>query len=112
MTRTPLPQRRRHSVVKLEHGGTDYNVGYGLDAEGVVREVFADTKRWGTDLHALLSDACILISLLAQNGYTFAQIAASLHENKPEGIERGVPASIIGAIAREGALVEEENRRA
>jgi hypothetical protein len=84
----------------MEFGGSHFYLGFGRDEHGVVREVFADGKRWGSDRTAEIHDACLLLSMLSQYGPTFAQIAASLGENRPEGATTGSPASIIGAIAR------------
>jgi hypothetical protein len=104
VSRTALPNKRPHLVHKLVHAGTSYNVGFGFDEHGVVREAFADAKRTGTDVQALLHDACLLISVLAQNGMHFRDIAKMCGENVPEGQTEGQPSSIIGLIARIGAM--------
>lgn len=103
MTRAALPDRRQGIVRKVQWAGRTYHVGFGFDQYGQAREAFADARRTGTDMQALLSDACILLSLLAQHGMTFSEIAAALGENRVEGADVGPPSSVIGAIARIGA---------
>jgi hypothetical protein len=101
--RARLLTRRPHVVQEFRWNGNAFYIGFGRDEHGVVREIFADAKQWGSDRTAELHDSCILLSLLAQRGMTFAQIAASLGENRAEGAEHGSPASIVGGLARLGS---------
>ena len=69
-------------------------------------EVFADGRRTGSDAQAMLSDACIAVSLLLQRGMTIGEVAASFGELRAEGQANGSPASLLGRIAIAGAALE------
>lgn len=108
-----LPTRRAHTVATIEHAGVKYHVGFGqeCDREGVITnprvlEVFADSRRTGSDQEAILHDACIAMSLLIQYGCPFGMQAAAYGEIRNEGEESGPPASILGAIARMALEIE------
>lgn len=99
--RTNLPTRRPNITAKVEHNHQTYLITYGFDSEDTIREVFcADPQRVGSDIHALLTDACILISIYLQSGGEPEKLVLSLGENRAEGEERGPPSSLIGAIAK------------
>jgi hypothetical protein len=109
--RTLLPARRDHVVVKLEHAGTHYHVGFGMvPGSRQVVEVFADGRRTGTDFEAFLHDACIAMSLLVQHGCSCEMQAAAYGEHRNEGEALGTPASIMGVIARMGLELEKERK--
>lgn len=103
--RTKLPSRR-HCITRkvcfssssgVEH---EFLLSYGLDAEGTVREVFcADDYTIGTDINAILSDGCILISLYLQTGGEPERLVRSLGQERPPGQDHGPPSSLLGAIA-------------
>lgn len=90
-----------------------FDVGYGVDEAGIIREVFCTASaRDGSDLKALVHDACIAISRALQWGDRIGALAASFGELREEGETCGPPASPLGAIARAGAALENELRHA
>lgn len=98
--RTKLATRRPNLTAKVLHNNETYLITYGFDAEDTVREVFCADPRVGSDIHALLTDACILISIHLQSGGEPEKLVNSLGENRAEGEAKGPPSSLIGAIAR------------
>lgn len=98
--RTKVPNRRLSMTGKIEHADQHYLITYGFDNEGVIREVFCADPRVGSDIHALLTDGCILISLYLQTGGEIERLVTTLGENRPEKADRGPPSSLLGAIAR------------
>lgn len=106
--RIGLPNRRENETVVLTHGQREFIVTFGIFEQRVV-EVFcspSEKSRAGTDSQADLTDACIAISLLLQRGMKVAQLAAAFGEDRPEGMEKGSPSSILGRIACAGAELE------
>jgi len=79
MSRQQLPDRRPNVTAKIVHtnaAGYTKNllVTFGFGEEGPartrrVREVFCADFKEGTDLHTLITDACVCLSLLLQHGY-------------------------------------------
>lgn len=63
---------------------------------GKVQEVFCADFKAGSDLHAIVMDACILFSRLLQHGDTPAELAASMCS----------PPSMLGTIAAAVAAIE------
>lgn len=117
--RTRLPDRRRarrFPVTWKDAIGVErlFDVGFGLDAENVVREVFCiplnaqtgEALKTGSDLKALVDDACIALSLALQLGARITDLAKAFGENRQEGAPVGPPASPLGAIARAGVQFE------
>lgn len=98
--RTRLPTRRPNITARVSHNNETYLITFGFDGEDQIREVFCADPRVGSDIHALLTDACIIISIALQNNIEAEVIAKSLGENRSEGAASGPPASLIGAIAR------------
>ena len=94
MTRRRLPDRRPAETADLHFGGQAFAVTIGFYPDGRPGEVFADGVRSGSDLEALLDDACVTLSLLLQHGVEPARIAGSMGRL---GDRR--PASAIGAVA-------------
>lgn len=82
MSRTQLSDRRPAVTQRVDVAvGTKrvhVLVTYGFDSTGCVKEVFCADFKAGTDLHAIIVDACILISRLLQHGYTPQQLLATL----------------------------------
>lgn len=70
-------------------------VTIGFDANRQAREVFCADFKVGSDFHALVMDACILMSRLLQHGDTPAELADTMCS----------PPSLIGIIAQ--AIVRE-----
>ena len=68
MTRTRLPDRRAAETAMLEHSGTRFMVTIGFYPDGRPGEVFTHGARSGSNLDALLADACVVVSCLIQHG--------------------------------------------
>ncbi len=101
--RTKLPNTRGSVNVTLDHGLTTGNklkfiVTFGYDADHQVREVFCADFKAGSDTHANIMDACILLSRLLQHGDSPADLAESMCQ----------PPSLLGTIAR--AIASEAGR--
>ena len=58
MTRARLPDRRAAETVMLEHSGTRFMVTIGFYPDGRPGEVFTHGARSGSNMDALLADAC------------------------------------------------------
>ena len=93
MTRVRLPDRRFAETVALEHSGTRFMVTIGFYPDGRPGEVFTHGARSGSNLDALLADACVVISCLIQHGVAPRDLAASMGR-----LGNAEPASIIGAV--------------
>jgi hypothetical protein len=65
-------------------------VTFGFDENGELREVFCADFKAGSDMHAVVTDACILLSRLLQHGDSSTELARTLCN----------PPSLIGSIAR------------
>ena len=103
--RNKLADRRPAITTKVAHknslGATEeYYVTVGFDREDYIREVFCADPRVGSDIHALLTDGCILISIYLQTGGEPERLVKSLGENRNESEAKGLPSSVLGAIAR------------
>ena len=94
MTRTPLPFRRENETIDLIFGNQTFAVTIGFRRDGSPGEVFVYGAKVGSDLHAMLSDACIVVSLLLQHGVQPAALAHSMGR-AGNGV---IPASLIGAL--------------
>lgn len=106
--RTKLPNRRPSMTTVIEHGNFKFHVSFGFDKEGFIRETFcAENQLLGSELHALITDGCILISRALQNGDELEQLVKSLGENRMEGESKGPPASPLGAIVRKLLQIEQ-----
>jgi hypothetical protein len=93
MTRQRLPNRRPAETVELEHNGSRFTVTIGFYPDGRPGEVFTHGIRSGSNLDALLADACVVISYLIQHGVAPCEIASSMGR-----LGNAEPASIIGAV--------------
>ena len=93
MTRERLPNRRFAETVVLEHGGQRFTVTIGLYPDGRPGEVFTHGARSGSNLDALLADACVVVSCLIQHGAEPRDLAASMGR-----LGSAEPASVIGAV--------------
>ena len=111
-----LPQRRQGVTVKLVHVlGNGENLSIlitaNVDADNTVREVFCANPMKGSDMDSMLTDGCILISLLLQAGEPLAAVAAKMSELRPPGSDKGPPASVFGAILNRLVVLQEEVAR-
>ena len=93
MTRVRLPNRRAAETVELEHGGQRFTVTIGFYPDGRPGEVFTHGLRTGSNLDALLADACVVVSCLIQHGAAPRELAASMGR-----LGNAEPASVIGAV--------------
>jgi hypothetical protein len=93
MTRVRLPHRRFAETVELEHAGQRFTVTIGFYPDGRPGEVFTHGLRTGSNLDALLADACVLVSCLIQHGAEPRDLAASMGR-----LGNATPASVIGAV--------------
>jgi len=93
MTRQRLPNRRHAETVELEHNGSRFTVTIGFYPDGRPGEVFTHGIRSGSNLDALLADACVVVSCLIQHGVEPREIASSMGR-----LGSAEPASIIGAV--------------
>jgi hypothetical protein len=93
MTRTRLPDRRFAETVVLEHGGTRFMVTIGFYPDGRPGEVFTHGARSGSNMDALLADACVVVSCLIQHGVEPRDLSVSMGR-----LGDTKPASVIGAV--------------
>jgi hypothetical protein len=96
MTRTRLPNRRPNETVDLMFNDTRYAVTVGFFPDtGRIGEVFAHGAKIGSNMDAILDDACVALSMLIQYGAEPGALASSMgRQGKGQA-----PASIIGALA-------------
>ena len=78
MTRMRLPDRRAAETVELEYDGTRFMVTIGFYPDGRPGEVFTHGARSGSNMDALLADACVVVSCLIQHGVEPRDLAASM----------------------------------
>lgn len=109
MPRTPLPARRRNETREITLGAATFAVCIGFDDAGTPREVFATGPREGSDMQAVVSDACVLISIALQHGIEPDALAHSLGRvpRWVNGEEGDGPASVIGLIVEALGRAEE-----
>src|SRR5262245_60590898 len=100
MERMVLPQRRPSITFNMTYGlqNTAYGitVGYPSLNNKIVREVFINGARTGTDMDAITRDAAILLSLALQHGVDLGIIAKAMTRDGDN--ENNKASSIIGAI--------------
>lgn len=98
--RLPLPDRRPNLTAMLRWRQHDLAVTIGFDAAGLPREVFAHGARVGSDVQALLDDACTALSVAMQQGASAWAMGRSMGSapvlHGPAGAEE--PASLFGAV--------------
>lgn len=103
--RSKLPTRRAASTIWVEHATAVAThriaVTYGyVETEHPprIREVFCADFKAGSDQHALVQDACVLLSVLLQTGHDVSWLLAKM----------GGQRSLIGALL--AAMMEEEGK--
>ena len=94
MTRARLLTRRLNDTAELEFRGVRYAVTVGYYADGRCGEVFTHGAKVGSDMDALLDDACVAVSLLIQHGVVPLALASRMGRHADRQ-----PSSIIGALA-------------
>ena len=104
--RTRLSHRRPALTRDIAVGAHRFAVTLGFNEAGSPREVFAAGAREGSDMRALISDACVVISIALQHGVAPRALGRSLGAAPVPG-RPGVesPVSAVGAIIR--AVIEE-----
>ena len=107
MTWVRLPDRRFAETVVLAHGGTRFMVTIGFYPDGRPGEVFTHGARSGSNLDALLADACVVISCLIQHGAEPRDLAASKGR-----LGNAEPASVIGAVLDLVAVASADRQQA
>lgn len=124
-----LPAKRHGLRVPVQFGAFDKSqvtiaMTFNFNADGVVRECFISAgaaiaddpnqdkiTKSGSQMRALVEDACCLISRLLRYGDTCATLAAYLGEDRPEGAMIGPPTSILAAIVRTGADLDNRSEK-
>lgn len=86
------PPRRHLETRKVELFGRSYHLSVGRYPDGRPCEVFARGAKAGSEMDALLDDACILVSMLLQLGASLDSLA-DLFARDGE--------SVVGALVRE-----------
>lgn len=77
--RVRLPNRRLQVTKPVEYGASQPAlVSTGFDAQGIAREVFVEGLQEGSDMQRLGGDACLLASLLLQQGYSARELLEKL----------------------------------
>lgn len=102
MTRILLKERRVNLTKRItftnSHGnGTVILITIGYDEHGKAKEVFCADFKAGSDMHGIVSDACILFSRLLQHGEDAAELSRGMCQ----------PHSLLGQIA--SAVVADED---
>jgi len=105
MTRARLPDRRPAETIAIEHGGMGFDVTVGFYPDGRPGEVFTHGAKTGSMIDGLLDDACVVVSLLIQNGVEPRALARSMGRLGDEQ-----PASVIGAVVDLAARLGAETR--
>ena len=98
--RVPLPQRRPSVTREVTIAEKPVAVTVGFHLDGRPGEVFADGPKEGSQMQAVLSDACVLISIALQHGLPPAALMQSLGRSPAPwlGKDATVWASPIGTI--------------
>ena len=107
MTRMRLPDRRAAETVSLDYSGTRFMVTIGFYPDGRPGEVFTHGARSGSNLDALLADACVVVSCLIQHGVEPQALAVSMGR-----LGTAEPASVIGAVVDLVAAAANSDRHA
>ncbi|SRR6266478_9144565 len=101
MTRTPLPSRRYHETIRLEHWGMKYVVGLGrANQDTPVTEVFINCGRSGEQSETLASDSAVILSIALQYGVPIVALQRAITREQ-NGEPAGPMGKIIDLIASE-----------
>lgn len=109
MKRHQLPPRRLTVTNNIEWARRAWSISVGFDDALKVREIFADGHKSGTELEAILDDACILISMLLQAGASIQDLAEKLGREgvDPSAPASSIPSSILGLAIKRASEVEQ-----
>ena len=104
--RQRLPERRPNQTVDLIHGNMSFAITFGYDPDtGEPREVFTHGAKVGSNMDAILDDACVLLSLVLQHGVKSSSLSKSMGYYG----DSNEPCSIIGRLVNLLAEQEQEN---
>lgn len=114
--RTKLPNRRNCIISKVQHvnaSGTteEYLITVGFDHDEHIKEVFCAQNMYlkgGSDMHGVITDACILLSIYLQTGGEPEKLIRSMTETRGLDNSSGAPTSVIGAIAKTILQIQQE----
>lgn len=101
--RKRLPARRQSETRSFVWRGSALAVTVGFDpATGAIREVFASGYLVGSDMHATIDDACVIVSIALQRGARPAELLRSLGTvpDRRDASTVEEPASVLGAVVR------------
>ena len=104
--RIRLPNRRMQITDAVEWQGYTWMVSVGFTPDGRALEAFVKGAKTGSSMDAIMDDACVLLSLLLQAGYSAQALADHLGR---EGVDPFAPAaSPLGLFAISCAALEAE----
>lgn len=109
-----LPNRRPGFVQRITHinsAGSEDQLIITVNVEpstDKVMEVFSANPMVGSDIEAILTDGCILISLCLQAGISFEELVHKLGDRRKQFEEPGLPTSIFGSIVRAAKAISDE----
>ena len=119
--RARLPYRRLQATEAVAWRGREWLLSVGFDRSGAVREAFVKGLKAGSEMDAIMDDACVLLSLLLQAGYSAQEVDRRLAPKAPrtlfpapsapgrEGADSRAPAaSPLGLLARTAAAAERD----
>ncbi len=95
--RQQLPNRRPNITVEAEWQGHTFTATVGFDLDAKPREVFADMSKAGSAMSAVLSDACVIVSIALQHGISPEELRKSIGR-LPGWDGKDAPASPVGAL--------------
>ena len=96
-TRQYLPDRRPSVTRTFGWSGKEFSVSVGYWLDGRPGEIFMDGPKTGSDMRAILADACVVVSLALQHGIEPAALAHSM-ARIPVSATETKPASVLGAV--------------
>lgn len=111
-----MPSRREGFVERIVHinsAGSEDPVTVTINVDqksGQVLEVFAANPMVGSDIEAILTDGCILISLCLQAGISLEELIRKLGDRRKAFEEPGPPTSVFGSIVRAAKKIDDELR--
>ena len=92
MSRERLPNRRDSELATLIVGGREYTVAVSFDPRQRVKELFLDTKKYGSEMSLIVKDIAVVVSVAVQDGSLAKKLARSVAR-----LPNGSPATIVGA---------------
>lgn len=93
INRERLPNRRRQTVMEIDHAGHHYTVGVGFYQDGRPGEVFLNSGKAGTAVETNARDGAILLSLLLQLGVSLSTLQHMVTRD-----QRGAALGPLGAV--------------